>query len=197
MKLIKYAVFGLFVILLSAVALATGDEYFKEVPGKRYKYDGKKVEVIEFLSFYCSHCYAFESEIPKIKGNFPKKLTWQVYPIYWGDGSSPKPGEAYFLALDAGKGEEMKKEIFNALFVDKKDIGNISVLEELGNKIGLGFDFSRKLRSGYKRAEANDALNLSSEFMIDGTPGIIVAGNRRVQPAATYVIKVIETILWK
>jgi thiol:disulfide interchange protein DsbA len=154
---------------------------YTKVLGQKYNYDGKKVEIIEFLSFYCGHCYQFEKSIPIIKGNFPKKITWKTIPIYWGKGS-PKPGEAYLLAQESGKGEEMKKAIFNAIFVDKKNIGDITVLEEIGAKLDLGFDFSRRLRAGDKAKEAEDALLLAKTYGVNSTPSLIIAGNIMSSP---------------
>lgn len=157
---------------------------FSEVHGKEFKSDGKTVEIIEFLSFYCNHCYAFEKSIPVIKGNFPKKIKWSVAPVYWGEGS-PKPGEAYFLAVEAGKGEDMKKALFHANFVEKKDIGKIEVLESIAAEVGLGFDFSRRLRTGEKAKEAQKALDMAREYRIEETPSLVIAGNIMTNPKGT------------
>jgi thiol:disulfide interchange protein DsbA len=155
---------------------------YTKVPGQKFVFDGKHVEIIEFMSFYCSHCYHFEKEIPVIKGNFPKKIVWKTVPIYWGKGS-PKPGEAYLLAVEEGKGEQMKKAIFEALFLERKDIGKIEVLEEIGAKVGLGFDFSTKLRAGDKAAEAKRNLDFANEYHIEETPSLIIAGNLETSPS--------------
>ena len=154
---------------------------YENVPGIQFNFDGKQVEIIEFFSFYCGHCFEFEKSIPVIKGNFPKKIKWRQVPIFWGEGS-PKPGEAYFLAKDAGKGEEMKKAIFKALFIDGKDIGKVEVLEELGAEIGLGFDFSRKLRTGEKAGEVGKAILMTKTYGIEETPVLIIAGNIKTSP---------------
>jgi len=154
---------------------------YEEVPGQKFVFDGEKVEIIEFMSFYCSHCYQFEKEIPVIKGNFPKKITWKTIPIYWGNGS-PKPGEAYLLAVEEGKGEQMKKAIFEALFLERKDIGKVEVLEEIGAGIGLSFDFSKKLRAGDKSAEAKEKIDLANKYHINETPTLIIAGNLKTSP---------------
>lgn len=151
------------------------------VPDVQFKFDGKQVEIIKFFSFYCGHCFEFEKYIPVIKGNFPKKTKWRQVPIFWGKGS-PKPGEAYFLAKDAGKGEEMKKAIFTAIFKEGKDIGKVEVLEELGAKIGLGFDFSRKLRTGEKAGEVGQAILMTKTYGIEETPVLIIAGNIKTSP---------------
>ncbi len=154
---------------------------YEKLPGHEFVYDGKQVEIIEFLSFYCGHCYRFETSIPIIRGTFPRKTKWKTIPIYWGNGS-PKPGEAYFIAEEKGRGEEMKKALFDAVFSGKRDIGNIEVLEEIGMKLGLGFDFSRKLRSGYKAKNTGEAILMSKAYGIEETPTLIIAGNLKVTP---------------
>lgn len=194
-------------VLLPLSAFAAGGSSLKgsytTVPGQQFRYDGKTVEVIEFMSFYCDHCYEFERAIPIIKGNFPKKVKWKRVPLYWGEGSS-KPGEAYFLALDAGKGEEMAKALFRAIFIERRDIGNIATLESIAAKLGLSFDFSRRLRSGEKAKEAAQALDLARAYGIEETPTVIIAGNITTNPHASNhdmeafrgnVITIIKSIL--
>ncbi|MEK6759256.1 MAG: DsbA family protein [Deltaproteobacteria bacterium] len=180
MKIQRLAAVIMFLCLLPFSAFAGQNPSIKgvytEVQGQQYKYDGKTVEIIEFMSFYCGGCYAFEKALPVIKGNFPKKIKMRILPVYWGNGS-PKPGEAYFLAEEAGKGEQMKKAIFNAQFVEKKDIGSVEVLESIGAKLGLGFDFSRKLRSGEKSGEAQKALEMAKIYRLEETPTLIINGN--------------------
>ncbi len=175
-------------VLFPLSALAAGSSSLKGsytiAPGQEFKYDGKVVEVVEFMSFYCDHCYEFERSIPIIKGNFPKKIKWTLVPIYWGEGSS-KPGEAYFLARDAGKGKEMTEALFRANFIEKKDIGKIEVLESIAEKIGMGFDFSRKLRSGEKAQAAQQALVMADTYRIEETPTIVIAGNIVTNPHAS------------
>lgn len=154
---------------------------YERLDNVEFSFDGKQVEVVEFLSFYCTHCYHFEKAIPVIKGNFPKRIKWTTVPIYWGKGS-PKPGEAYFLAEEGGKGEEMKKALFEAVFVHKRDIGDIGVLDDIGMKLELGFDYSRRLRAGEKAKEAGEALLKSKAYKIEETPSLIIAGNLKTNP---------------
>jgi len=154
---------------------------FTNVPGQTRKFDGNTVEVVEFLSFYCDGCYKFEKAVPVIRGTFPKKIKWKILPIYWGSASS-KPGEAYLLAEDAGKGAEMKKALFNANFVEKKNIGDVEVLDAIAGKIGLGFDFSRRLRAGEKAREAAMAIETAKTYGVNETPTLIIAGDIMASP---------------
>ncbi|RJQ54855.1 MAG: hypothetical protein C4526_04720 [Nitrospiraceae bacterium] len=178
---IIFSVVILFPLIANAQQRPSIMGVYDGVPGQRFVFDGGQVEVLEFFSFYCGHCYDFEKYIPVIKGNFPKKIKWKVVPIHWGKGSS-KPAEAFFLADEAGKGEEMKKALFEAFFIEKKDIGNLEVLERLGAKVGLGFDFSRRLRTGEKALDAEEAITRSRIYGIDETPTLIIAGNLKVSP---------------
>lgn len=174
-------------ILMPLAALA-GDAALKGkftlVPGKDFRFNGKTVEVVEFMSFYCDHCYEFEKSIPVIKGNFPKKVNLKIVPIHWGQGS-PKPAEAYFLAVDAGKGAEMKKAIFRAHFVEKRDIGSVEVLDSIAAGIGMGFDFSRKIRTGVKSKDVEAALEMARVYGVEETPTLVIAGNIAATPHAT------------
>jgi thiol:disulfide interchange protein DsbA len=202
-KILLSILFVLFPLSVFAAGNPSVKGTYATVPGQQFKYDGETVEVLEFISFYCDHCYQFEKAIPVIKGNFPKKIKWKIVPIYWGNGSS-KPGEAYFLARDAGKGDQMKRALFRANFIERKDIGNVEVLESIAAKIGMGFDFSRKLRTGEKAEEATRALQMARTYGIDETPTLVIAGNILTNSHATghgieefrdNVITIIKSIL--
>lgn len=178
--------FALMFLVLASLSLQAEEKasikgVYEQKPGQQFKFDGKTVEVTEFMSFYCEGCYAFEKSIPIIKGNFPKKIKWKTIPIYWGKGS-PKPGEAYLLAEESGKGEKMKEAIFNAHFVHRKNIGDVKVLEEIGKELGLGFDFSKKLRAGDKGNDVQKALDMAAMYGVDETPTVIIAGNIMTNP---------------
>ncbi len=183
----RMAVMFFVLVLMSMPALAADNPaiegVYENVPGHTLSFDGKEVEIIEFLNFYCGHCYSFEKDIPVIKGNFPKKIRWKTVPLYWG--KSAKAVEAFFLAEEAGKGEEMKQAIFKAHFVDKRDISLMNVLESLAVELGLGFDFSRRLRAGEKAKDVGEALLLSQSYKIDATPTLIIAGNLKAVSGAS------------
>ncbi|MEW6600217.1 MAG: DsbA family protein [Nitrospirota bacterium] len=180
-KIILLAVLMLFSVSAFAEQGAGIEGVYERMNDAEFVFNGSQVEVMEFLSFYCGHCYHFEKAIPVIKGNFPKKIKWTTVPIYWGKGS-PKPGEAYFLAEEAGKGEEMKRALFQAVFVDKKDIGDLDVLDDIGMKLGLGFDFSRRLRAGDKTKEVGEAILKSTAYKIEETPSLVIASNLKTSP---------------
>jgi len=180
----RRVIFFISLILIQPVISLAGEKIvgaYKQLPGAEFRYDGEKVDVLEFMSFYCGHCYMFEQEISVIKKAFPGKIKWKVLPIFWEQMSS-KPSEAYLLAVDAGKGEEMKRELFRAYFEEKKDIKKIEIIEEIGKKIGLGPEFIQKLRAGEKKQEVDQALDLMKKYRVHETPTLIIAGNIMTSP---------------
>jgi hypothetical protein len=42
---------------------------YDKLTGHKFSFDGKQVEIIEFFSFYCNHCYQFETPSLIIAGN--------------------------------------------------------------------------------------------------------------------------------
>ncbi|MBI5198365.1 MAG: DsbA family protein [Nitrospirae bacterium] len=173
-------------LLIPGSSWASGEPQVEGIyiplPTHAFKFNGKQVEVMEFLSFYCGHCYHFESDIPVIRGGFPRKTSWKVIPIYWGNGSS-KPGEAYLLAEEAGKGDKMKAALFQTAFVEKLDIGKVELLEKLGTEIGLGFDFSKRLRAGEKTKVAQQNLDMAKAYGVNETPTLVIAGSLMTSPS--------------
>jgi predicted DsbA family dithiol-disulfide isomerase len=76
----------------------------------------------------------------------------------------------------------MKEALFRAHFVERKNIDDIKVLEEIGQKIGLGISFSKRLRSGDKTKDVQKALDMAGAYGVDETPTLIIAGNIMTNP---------------
>ena len=76
----------------------------------------------------------------------------------------------------------MRKAIFDAHMVQKKDIADINVLEGIGKEVGLGPEFGKKLRAGEKSGEAQKALDLANKVGINETPTLVIAGNLKTDP---------------
>jgi protein-disulfide isomerase len=180
--LLASLILTLMAIVANAEVPATIVGVYDKLPGAEFTFDGNTIEVVEYMSFYCHTCYDFEKSIPIIRGNYPGKIKWKIVPIYWVDHGSPKPGEAYLIAAEMGKGEAMKKALFHAQMVQKKNIADINVLEGIGKEVGLGPEFGKKLRAGEKSGETQKALELAKKIGINETPTVVIAGNLKTDP---------------
>ncbi len=156
---------------------------------KASTYEPGKVKIIEFLKFNCGHCYTLHQMLPNLEKKYEDKIELEVtyIPIVWNtiptDRAFIKSNEAYILAEKMGKGKEMRDALFKAYFVDRKDITNIAVLEDIGKNLSLGDEFVTALRNGDAKKEAERDIKLAESYNVVETPTIIINGNLKVTPS--------------
>ncbi|MCX9011878.1 MAG: DsbA family protein [Candidatus Methanoperedens sp.] len=190
---------GLAVLLIAAVALYISTGAGPERPQEKLPSEGKfaklnkpstyepgKVKITEFLKFNCGHCNQLNPQMPSIKQKYGDRVEITYKPMLWRavpqDPGLRKSIEAYILAERMGKGEEMKNALFNAMFVDKKDLASEAVLVDIARSVGLGDEFATALKNGDAKNEAEANIQLAESYQVDETPTIIVNGNLKVTP---------------
>ncbi|HID26437.1 MAG TPA: hypothetical protein EYP22_01100 [Methanosarcinales archaeon] len=143
-----------------------------------------KIEMLEFLSFYCGHCYALNEKMPELMQTYGDKIKLIHIPIVWGQ--STMSVEAYLIAEEMGKGEEMKDALFKANFENRMDISDIDVLDAIAKDIGLDeTEFNKKLEQGYASKVAWENIKLTQKYSVYETPTIIIYNKIKVTPANT------------
>ena len=88
--------------------------------------------------------------------------------------------EGWYFACDHGKGEEYNDAIYNAYFIDEKDIGQLDVLTELAEGLGLSGDAFRKaLEEGTYSEVEKKAVDYSKNVLKpEGVPTMYVNGTK-------------------
>lgn len=158
-------------------------------------YEPGKVKMMEFLNFNCGHCNDLQKEMPPLLQKYGDKLEITYIPINFSRQST-KSVEAYIIAKQMGKGDEMYTALFDARFNKDQDIIESTIaIENVAQSIGLGQDFNQKLESGAAEKEALDNLRLAYNYNIEGTPTIIINGNLLVRPTVANLDTVIVSLL--
>ena len=141
-----------------------------------------KVEVLEFFSYSCPHCYHLEPVLLEHIKKFPSDTYLRPVHVFWD--------ENYFnleRIAAAVNSTHMKQEaslpIFEAIFEKHIDLSD--------PKIFKAWAAQQTSFNGTKLIQAYDSLentaaaygmkNLSTEYNIDETPLIIVGGKYRVK----------------
>ena len=154
-----------------------------------------KVKIMEFLNFNCSHCYDLQKTMPQLLQKYGNKVEITYIPINF-TGQSTKSVEAYIIAKQMGKGDEMYNALFTAGFEKNMDIMESTIaIETVASGIGLGPDFNQKFESGAAAKEALDNFKLANNYRIEGTPTIIINGNLMVVATIANLDTVIGSIL--
>jgi protein-disulfide isomerase len=156
-----------------------------------------KVSLIEFFDFTCSHCYDFHKDTwPIMKNKYGDKIELIDTGIPLRESSIP-PLEAYEIAKDFGKGEEMKDALFTSFHEEKIDITNPQVLADIAENIGLDRQtFSAALSSRSKASIVESNRRLANTYKLTGTPTFVIDGNiKATGTSAANLQTIINSIL--
>ncbi len=158
-------------------------------------YQPGKVNITEFLKFDCIHCYELHKSMPQLLQKYGDSVEIKYIPIRF-QGQSTKSIEAYIIAEQMGKGDDMQDALFSAKFEKGMDVMESTMaLETIAASIGLGNEFNQRLENGSAEGAAFENLKLMNYYNVDGTPTIIINGNLEVEPTIANLDTVIGSLL--
>ncbi|CAG1008848.1 MAG: DsbA family protein [Candidatus Methanoperedens sp.] len=192
-------------LVISALAiyfLNSGGKSPENLPDDNYKklnttIEPGKVKIIEFLNFGCSHCNDLRKNMPQLLQKYGAKVEITYIPINFVSlKQSTKSVEAYIIAEQMGKGDEMLDALFDAKFDKGMDILESTIaIENVAESIGLGPDFNQKLGSGDMKNAANYNLRLANDYKIAGTPAVFINGKFQEDFSIANLDKVVGSLL--
>lgn len=144
----------------------------------------KKVEVIEFFSYSCIHCYNLEPSLADWEKSRPADVEFRREQIVWG-----KPFEGFarfFAAMNAsGQAAKLHRPAFEAVMKQKINLAEEPVLSDWLKK-QPGVDVAKFMQT-YKsfgiNAQVARASKITRDYRIEGTPTVVVAGKYAILPA--------------
>lgn len=192
MRIIKAFLFS----VLGCVALANAacaeqstptyvaGEHFRVLDNPVQVQNPKTIEIAEFFSYTCSHCFAFESASLPWKKKLPADVTFVYSPAMW-NGSMEVMAQAFYTAQTLGVLEDVHQALFNTIHLDRKMPRGAEDIAEIFAKFGVDKEATIKafdsfgVKSAVKLADSRfRGANAS------GTPSLLVNGK--------YVIEVVE-----
>ena len=145
-----------------------------------------KVEVIEFFSYACPHCNAFEPDLEAWARMLPGDVVLRRVPVPFL--ANAENFQRTYFALDAlGLVTTMQSKIFAAVHVERRNLGKpddiAAVIERNG---GDAARFLAAFQSFSVATAVNRAKKMTSDFGIDtgpGVPALVVQGSYLTSPA--------------
>ena len=139
-----------------------------------------KLEVTEFFSYGCGHCYNFEPIISRWKASRGEDVVVVPSPVIWN-----KPMEllakAYYAAEVLDVTELVHLALFQAIHVDRQRLGSEAAIAEVFEDSGVpAEDFTDAFNSFGVSSMARQADARARAARITGTPEVMVAGKYRV-----------------
>ncbi|MCN4143826.1 MAG: thiol:disulfide interchange protein DsbA/DsbL [Thiohalomonas sp.] len=140
--------------------------------------DGK-VEVIEFFSYGCPHCYRFEPYVDKWKETKSDNIEFIQVPSVFS-----KNWEAlatlYYASEVLGVQDKMHIAIFEAMHGEGKNVRSFEDLKALFEKNGVSAeDLEKALNSFTVAAKTRRAKTMTAAYGIKSVPNVVVQGKYR------------------
>ncbi len=184
------ALFGLFALLLTgnvvmAAAPAVLDKEFRLITPPQPGDGSKKIEVVEFFYYGCSHCYDLEPALKNWLKSKPADVEFRQQPAVFREDWIPLTKT--FFALDAlGLLPKLSDKVFSAVHVENIDLANDAVMSKWISQQGVDpVKFSEAYRSFAVQNSVQRAIQVTRDYQVKGTPSIVVAGKYITSPAMT------------
>lgn len=181
MKKLWLLVTALFVAFSAQANLTEGEQYISlNTP------PSAQPEVVEFFSFYCPHCYAFEYQygIPKaVKEALPEGVEFKQYHVNFLGPQAENLTRAWAFAMAMGVEEQVKEPLFLATQQNKlssmADIRQIFIDKNISAE-----QFDNGINSFVVNGLVNKQIQAAEKFKVVGVPDFYVNGRFRVNMQA-------------
>ena len=138
---------------------------------------GKGIEVVEFFSYACPHCYQAEPAVSKWKATLPKDVTFRRVPVSFSRANWEALAKLYLTLEQTGDLAKLDREVFAALHDKKLPLNNESaVMDWAATRVSDRKKFAETYKSFGIQTAVRNADRMGGEYGIGGVPSFGVAG---------------------
>ena len=209
-KLIQKFLAGVWVVLgvvlgvVSALHFSTA-AYAAVEPGKHYQIlnppvptSTKKIEVLEFFFYGCSHCYSLHPLLTEWEKSKPEDVELILVPTIFRSSWEPM-AQTYYALESLGQKKQLHDPLYRAWNVDNLDINDEAKITDFVAKHGVDrTQFSAAYNSFSMGSKVTRAKQMIRSYGINGTPTLVVDGKYLItglQPPET--IRVLRELITK
>ena len=166
---------------LTACAQGSSGSYTEGVHYKRlattlFTSNPRKVEVVEFFSYGCGHCYSFEPLVQRWKKDLPEQTVFQYSPAVFNARMVPL-AKAYYVAKALGVVDQVHPKMFTAIHVERKPMATQADVRNVFVSSGVdGEKFDNAYRSFAVNGQVRQAESRLRGAKVTGTPMLMVNG---------------------
>jgi thiol:disulfide interchange protein DsbA len=135
-----------------------------------------KIEVVEFFSYGCPHCFALEPTLEAWTKRLPADVVFKRVPV--GFNALYENYQKIFFALEAmGQVEHMHRKVFNAIHQQRQRLDKEADIAAFMTANGVdGAKFIELYKSFGVQTKARQAQLLANAYKIEGVPAMGVQG---------------------
>ena len=136
-----------------------------------------KVEVVEFFSYNCPHCYDFEPSLKAWDKAAPKDVAFRRIPVPFVGNDVEAKQRLYFTLEAMGKLDEYHPKVFAAIHAQRQNLNGDANIQAWAERAGLdGAKFKETFASFGVASKARRAAQQTEAYKVAGVPALAVAG---------------------
>ncbi len=140
-----------------------------------------KIEVIEFFSYTCPHCYDLDPTVQAWLKRKPENVIFTRIAVAFGASWEPS-ARAYYAAEALGVLDKMHQPLFDAIHRDKRKLNTEDELAAFFAEHGVAQDAFRKAYQSFTmETQMRRGNQLAQRFGVRGVPAVIVNGQYDVR----------------
>ena len=172
--------------LCGAFALAESIEYeegthYAELQIPLKTADESKVEVTEYFSYGCPHCFQFDPMITAWHGELPADVLFNRTPAIW-NADYQVYAQTYYTAEVLDVAEKLHTPLFQAIHAQHMQLNDPKLVAMFFAEFGVDpVDFAKVYNSFGVRASVQTAEARGRAYRAGGVPAIIINGKYRIE----------------
>jgi thiol:disulfide interchange protein DsbA len=161
--------------------IITAGTHYVELPVPIKGRNADKVEVAEFFSYGCPHCYQFEPVIGAWKAQLPADVEFVRTPAVFNKDYQLY-AQTYFTAQALNVQEQTHIPLFDALHNERRRLNDPERMATFFGELGVDpLAFARTYNSFGVRASTQQAEAKGRAYRAAGVPALIVNGKYRIE----------------
>jgi len=180
---------GISIVALAFLALSTspqasiiaGHDYIVLSVPQRQESNGK-IEVVEFFSWGCPHCYEFYPMLSRWLSTLPKDAAFKRVPVGLGHPEWEALARAYYALQSTGDVDRLDSQIFEDIHRNHVWLYDEKSITAWVGKHGVNVaKFTEAFRSFNVNMSAGQAEQKAEDYRVPGVPALTIAGKYMVE----------------
>ena len=163
-------------VAAAAQDLQPGTDYGVVTPPQRTD-DPSKIVVIEFFSYGCPHCNAFNPSLTLWENRLAKDVHFEREAVIFGRQPWAKLAQIYYALQAIGKAEQLTPSVYGALHVERVNWQTDNDIIDWMAARGVNREqFAAALNSFSMRTYVTRGDQLAAAYKVQSVPWIVVDG---------------------
>lgn len=152
------------------------NRHYFTLQNRQLKLNPSQIEVLEFFTYSCEHCNAFESILDPWQKKLPRDVTFRRIPVAFREDFVFH--QKLYYAIEAlGLVEQLHHKVFSAIHVERKRLNTVEQVRAFAATHGVDQNqFIQTIESFSVMTKVQQANALVKGYAIEGTPSIGVNG---------------------